>query len=178
MGRVERNDGWRIPDVLWSQIEPLIPSGKPHLLGCHNPRVPNRDAMTAILFVLRTGCQWNALKSDGHLLQLLGASALRGMDRSRRVRASVGDGAGGEPPSASHMLTERTPPRRPAIALPPLSGVGGARPRVTRVTKTLNIVVQEELVRRWTHPDRIELALALEVEPLVDRVLREDVAAQ
>jgi hypothetical protein len=74
MGRVERNDGWRIPDVLWSQIEPLIPSGKPHLLGCHNPRVPNRDAMTAILFVLRTGCQWNALKSDGHLLQLLGAS--------------------------------------------------------------------------------------------------------
>ncbi len=30
MGLVERGDGWRIPDVLWSQIEPLIPSGKPH----------------------------------------------------------------------------------------------------------------------------------------------------
>jgi transposase len=65
MGLVERGDGWRIPDVLWSQIEPLIPSGKPHPLGCHNPRVPDRDAMTAILFVLRTGCQWNALKATG-----------------------------------------------------------------------------------------------------------------
>ena len=53
MGLVERGDGWRIPDVLWSQIEPLIPSGKPHPLGCHNPRVRDRDAMTAILFVLR-----------------------------------------------------------------------------------------------------------------------------
>jgi transposase len=65
MGLVERNDGWRIPDVLWAQIEPLIPSGKPHPLGCHNPRVPDRDALTAILFVLRTGCQWNALKATG-----------------------------------------------------------------------------------------------------------------
>jgi transposase len=65
MGLVERDDGWRIPDVLWSQIEPLIPAGKPHPLGCHNPRVPDRDAMTAILFVLRTGCQWNALRATG-----------------------------------------------------------------------------------------------------------------
>ena len=65
MGLVERGDGWRIPDVLWSQIEPLIPSGKPHPLGCHNPRVRDRDAMTAILFVLRTGCQWNALNATG-----------------------------------------------------------------------------------------------------------------
>lgn len=65
MGLVERGDGWRIPDVLWAQIEPLIPPGKPHPLGCHNPRVPARDAMTAILYVLRTGCQWNALKATG-----------------------------------------------------------------------------------------------------------------
>jgi transposase len=65
MGLVERGDGWSIPDVLWSQIEPLIPSGRPHPLGCHNPRVADRDAMTAILFVLRTGCQWNALRATG-----------------------------------------------------------------------------------------------------------------
>jgi transposase len=63
MGLVERDDGWRIPDVLWVQIEPLIPSGKEHPLGCHNPRVADRNAMNAILFVLRTGCQWNALKA-------------------------------------------------------------------------------------------------------------------
>ena len=65
MGLVERGDRWSIPDVLWSQIEPLIPSGKPHALGCHNGRVPDRNAMTAILFVLRTGCQWNALTATG-----------------------------------------------------------------------------------------------------------------
>ena len=28
-------------------------------------RVPDRDAMNAILFVLRTGCQWNALRATG-----------------------------------------------------------------------------------------------------------------
>ena len=65
MGLVVKDDGWRIPDELWKQMEPLLPPGKPHPLGCHNPRVPNRNAMNAILFVLRTGCQWNALNSTG-----------------------------------------------------------------------------------------------------------------
>ena len=65
MGLVERDGGWRIPDVVWAQIEPLLPAGKAHPLGCHNPRVPNRDALNAILFVLRTGCQWNALNATG-----------------------------------------------------------------------------------------------------------------
>jgi hypothetical protein len=40
-----------------AQIEPLLPPRKPHPLGCHNPRVSDRAAMDAILFVLRTGCQ-------------------------------------------------------------------------------------------------------------------------
>ena len=62
MGLLNQRGGWRkIPDELWKKIEPLLPSGKPHPLGCHNPRVPDRNAMTAILFVLRTGCQWEAL---------------------------------------------------------------------------------------------------------------------
>ena len=61
MGLVTRDDGWRIPDKLWERMEPLLPPRKPHPLGCHNPRVPDRDAMNGILFVLRTGCQWNAL---------------------------------------------------------------------------------------------------------------------
>ena len=50
---------------LWAQIEPMLPGGRAHPLGCHNPRVPNRNALNAILFVLRTGCQWNALKATG-----------------------------------------------------------------------------------------------------------------
>jgi len=50
---------------MWARIEPLVPPGKPHPLGCHNPRVDNRSAMDAIFFVLRTGCQWNALRATG-----------------------------------------------------------------------------------------------------------------
>ena len=65
MGIVAKDDGWRIPDALWEKMIPLIPPGKPHPLGCHNPRVPDRNAMNAILFVLRTGCQWNALRATG-----------------------------------------------------------------------------------------------------------------
>lgn len=56
---------WRIPDELWAEIVPLLPPRKPHPLGCHHPRVPDRAAMDAIFFVLRTGCQWNALNATG-----------------------------------------------------------------------------------------------------------------
>lgn len=48
MGVVKRDDGWRLPDELWEQMEPLLPPRKPHPLGCHNPRVPDRSAMNAI----------------------------------------------------------------------------------------------------------------------------------
>jgi transposase len=65
MGLVAKDDGWRIPDVLWEKIEPLLPPPKPHPLGCHKTPVPARDAMNGILFVLRTGCQWNALSATG-----------------------------------------------------------------------------------------------------------------
>lgn len=65
MGIIAKDDGWRIPDRVWEVIEPLLPPPRPHPLGCHNPRVPNRQAMDAILFVLRTGCQWNALNATG-----------------------------------------------------------------------------------------------------------------
>ena len=59
------DDQWRIPDALWERIEPLLPPRPPHPLGCHNPRVADRKAMDAIFFVLRTGCQWNALNATG-----------------------------------------------------------------------------------------------------------------
>jgi len=62
---VSRDDGWRIPDWLWEKVEPLLPAPRFHPLGCHNPRVPNRNAMEAILLVLRTGMQWNALDASG-----------------------------------------------------------------------------------------------------------------
>jgi transposase len=57
-----RDDHWRLPDELWAKMAPLLPPRPSHPLGCHNPRVPDRAAMDAIFFVLRTGCQWNALR--------------------------------------------------------------------------------------------------------------------
>jgi len=63
MGIVIKDDGWRMPDKMWEKIEPIIPKIKEtHPLGCHRSRVPDRNAMDGILFVLRTGCQWNALR--------------------------------------------------------------------------------------------------------------------
>lgn len=54
-----------MPEELWAKIEPLLPPRPEHPLGCHNPRVPDRAAMEAILLVLRTGMQWQALKATG-----------------------------------------------------------------------------------------------------------------
>ena len=65
MGLVSRDDGWRMPDGLGERIEPVLPEPPSHPLGCHNPRVPDRDAMDSILLVLRTGMQWNALDVTG-----------------------------------------------------------------------------------------------------------------
>ena len=65
MGLIAKDDGWRLSDELWNKMEVLLPKPKPHPLGCHRPRVPNRQAMNAILFVLRTGAQWNSLDATG-----------------------------------------------------------------------------------------------------------------
>ena len=67
MGVVSKGDGWQMSDTLWAKIKPLLPVHRPqaHPLGCHRRRVDDRAAMNAILFVLRTGCQWNALNATG-----------------------------------------------------------------------------------------------------------------
>jgi transposase len=65
VGLVDRDDGWRIPDETWARMEPLLPPRPRHRLGCHNPRVPDRNAMNAVLLVLRTGMQWKALNATG-----------------------------------------------------------------------------------------------------------------
>jgi transposase len=59
------DDGYRLPDALWTRIVELLPRRPVHPLGCHRPRVDDRRAMDAIFFVLRTGCQWNALSATG-----------------------------------------------------------------------------------------------------------------
>ena len=65
MGLVSSDDGWRMPDWLWERVGRLLPARPAHPLGCHRPRVSDRAAMDAILLVLRTGMQWNALNATG-----------------------------------------------------------------------------------------------------------------
>jgi transposase len=51
---------WTISDALWAEIAPLLPPEKPKPKG-GRPRMPDRPAMEAIFYILRTGCQWKAL---------------------------------------------------------------------------------------------------------------------
>ena len=51
---------YQIPDELWERIRPLLPEPKPKKKA-GRPRMDDLRAMTAIFYVLRTGCQWNAL---------------------------------------------------------------------------------------------------------------------
>jgi putative transposase len=54
--------GFRISDALWAVLEPLLPVHvTTHRFGGGRPRVPDRRCADAILYVLRTGCQWQAL---------------------------------------------------------------------------------------------------------------------
>src|SRR5438132_4851574 len=51
---------YQIPDEMWAEIEPLLPAPKPKKKP-GRPRMSDRVAMNAIFYLLRTGCQWNAL---------------------------------------------------------------------------------------------------------------------
>lgn len=58
--------GYRMPDELWARLEPLIPARvNPHPRGGGRPRRADRECADAIFFVLRTGCQWEALNATG-----------------------------------------------------------------------------------------------------------------
>lgn len=58
---------FRIADTLWERLSPYLPVHVPkaHPLGRHRQRVPDRQALDGIFFVLRTGCQWKALSATG-----------------------------------------------------------------------------------------------------------------
>jgi putative transposase len=58
-----RTHPWEVDDALWARVQPLIPPPLPSLRG-GRARVDDRRAFGAILYVLRTGCQWNALPKE------------------------------------------------------------------------------------------------------------------
>jgi len=60
---------WELSDSVWARIEPLLPKVKSRYRGRGKqrkhiggrPMADRRKVMGGILYVLRTGCQWNAL---------------------------------------------------------------------------------------------------------------------
>ena len=50
-----------LTDAEWAILEPLVPVPLP---GGRPPRHARREIVNAILYVLRTGCQWRALPHD------------------------------------------------------------------------------------------------------------------
>jgi transposase len=53
----------RIPDELWDEIRLILPTEKSkNTIG--RPAVPFRNILDAILYVLRTGCQWKMLQNE------------------------------------------------------------------------------------------------------------------
>ena len=52
-----------LPDAVWSLIEPLLPAYPPSAKG-GRPRISGRQALTGILFVLRTGAAWEDLPTE------------------------------------------------------------------------------------------------------------------
>lgn len=58
-----RTRPWEVSDDFWERVCPLIPPAPSHAKG-GRPRLPDRQAFEAIIYVLRTGIQWNALPKE------------------------------------------------------------------------------------------------------------------
>jgi putative transposase len=54
---------WRVPDALWEKVEPVLAElDPPKATG--RPRIDARAALDAIIYRMRTGCQWNQLPKE------------------------------------------------------------------------------------------------------------------
>jgi putative transposase len=54
---------WTIPDPLWERIAPILAERDPPKPR-GRPRIDARAALDAIIFRLRSGCQWNQLPAS------------------------------------------------------------------------------------------------------------------
>lgn len=62
---------WEVSDALWERVEPLIPKPKRdpnktyhRKLGGGRKPMDSRNIFEAIVYVLRTGCQWKSLPKE------------------------------------------------------------------------------------------------------------------
>ena len=66
-----RIQSWEVSDAFWERAEPLIPTSErdpnktyTRRAGGGRKPIPPRKIFEAILYVLRTGCQWKALPKE------------------------------------------------------------------------------------------------------------------
>jgi transposase len=62
---------WEVSDAFWERVEPLVPTKKidpkkkyARKPGAGRKAKPARQVFEAIVYVLRTGCQWKALPKE------------------------------------------------------------------------------------------------------------------
>ena len=55
------DSSYEIPEELWNQISTLVHKPRRRKKKTGRPRMDDRKAMTAIFYIVRTGCQWKAL---------------------------------------------------------------------------------------------------------------------
>ena len=67
----KRVESWVVTEAFWQRVEPLIPPRAPspkktylRKPGAGRPPKPARQVFEAIVYVLRTGCQWKALPRE------------------------------------------------------------------------------------------------------------------
>ena len=71
MATRKRVESWVVTDEFWRRVEPLIPvrersADKAYVrkAGAGRPPKPARQVFEAVVYVLRTGCQWKALPKE------------------------------------------------------------------------------------------------------------------
>jgi putative transposase len=100
-----------LSDAEWRLLAPLVPAPLP---GGRPPRHPRREIVNAILYVLRTGCQWRALPHDlppwgtvwWYIRQWREAGVWERINTTLREQARVR--AGREPTPSAAMLDSQS----------------------------------------------------------------------
>src|SRR5215203_5501262 len=79
---------WRVPEELWEIIEPILALRDPPK-STGRPRVDQRAAFDAIIFRMRSGCQWNRLPEE--FPDDSSVHRTFEVDRARRVGSHLGE---------------------------------------------------------------------------------------
>lgn len=114
-----------VSDALWEIVEPLLPKVPRRFKHPGRKRIPDRQVLTGVLFVLQTGIPWEYLAQENGLRvghDVLAASA--------RVAAGRGVGATARGAALKAALCGADRLVKAAIDSSHVRAVGGARKRV------------------------------------------------